>query len=210
VAADPGRPVVLVYSARQPDELAFREELTWMASRHPQFRVIATVTGGDPAWPGHRGRISPAMLAAHLPDAAHSIAMLCGPGEMVADVRAMLRGAGVPDAQVRFEVFKATTAIGAAKPAAPAATAAAAPTLELSRTRRTVPVASGQTLLDAAEGAGAAIPSLCRSGVCGTCRTRLVAGDAHCSSDALDAGDREAGYVLPCVTWARGDCTLEA
>ena len=209
VGADPGRPVTLIYSARRHEELAFREELAWMASRHAQFRVVATVTGGDPAWTGQRGRISPALVAHHVPDAAHAIVMLCGPGEMVADVRAMLRGAGVPDAQVRFEVFQATTAIGAAAPAA-AAAPASAPTLELSRTCCRVPVASGQTLLDAAEGAGAPIPSLCRSGVCGTCRTRLVAGDAMCSSDALDASDRETGYVLPCVTWARGDCTLEA
>jgi ferredoxin len=133
--------------------------------------------------------------------------MLCGPGEMVAEVRAMLCDAGVPDAQVRFEIFQATTAIGAAPPAAEAASA---PALVLSRTRRTVRIASDQTLLDAADGAGASIPSLCRTGVCGTCRTRLVAGDAQCTSDALDARDREAGWVLPCVTWARGDCTLEA
>jgi ferredoxin-NADP reductase len=207
VAADPGRPVSLIYSARREEELAFREELAWMASRHPQFRLVTTVTDGEPTWAGHRGRISPALLAHHVPDAAHSIALLCGPGDMVADVRAMLREAGVADPQVRFEIFQATTAIGAA---AAVTEPASAPTLELSRSRRTVRVASGQTLLDAAEGAGATIPSLCRTGVCGTCRTRLVAGDAQCSSDALDAGDREAGYVLPCVTWARGDCTLEA
>jgi ferredoxin-NADP reductase len=207
VAADPGRPVTLIYSARTEEELAFREELDWMTSRHPQFRVVPTVTGGHAAWTGHRGRVSPALLAEHVPDAAHAIAMLCGPGEMVADLRDMLRGAGVPDAQVRFEIFQQKSAIGAAaQPAEPAS----APTLTLSRTRRTVRVASGQTLLDAAEGAGAPIPSLCRAGVCGTCRTRLLAGDAPCASDALDARDREAGYVLPCVTWARGDCTLEA
>jgi ferredoxin-NADP reductase len=207
VAADPGRPVTLLYSARREEDLAFLEELAWMAPRHPQFRVVPTVTGGSPAWTGHRGRISPALLAQHVPDAAHSIVMLCGPGEMVAEVRAMLCDAGVPDAQVRFEIFQATTAIGAAPPAAEAASA---PALVLSRTRRTVRIASDQTLLDAADGAGASIPSLCRTGVCGTCRTRLVAGDAQCTSDALDARDREAGWVLPCVTWARGDCTLEA
>ena len=69
---------------------------------------------------------------------------------------------------------------------------------------------ASQTLLDAAETAGADIPTLCRAGVCGTCRTRLVSGDARCTSDALDERDREAGFVLPCVTWAQGDCALEA
>jgi ferredoxin len=82
--------------------------------------------------------------------------------------------------------------------------------LALTRSGRMIDIAGNQTLLDAAESAGADIPTLCRAGVCGTCRTRLVSGEARCTSDALDARDRDAGFVLPCVTWAHGDCALEA
>jgi ferredoxin len=68
----------------------------------------------------------------------------------------------------------------------------------------------GQTLLDVAESHGLDIPSLCRAGVCGTCRTRVVDGEVDCSSATLDAADREAGYVLACVASPRGDCAIEA
>jgi ferredoxin len=54
------------------------------------------------------------------------------------------------------------------------------------------------------------IPSLCRSGVCGTCKTRLVSGEVRCTSDTLDADERADHYTLPCVAWAVGDCALEA
>ncbi len=66
------------------------------------------------------------------------------------------------------------------------------------------------TLLEAAEAEGVAIPSSCRSGVCQACRTRLKDGQADCRSDVLDPEDRDAGFILPCVTWALGDCELEA
>jgi ferredoxin len=50
----------------------------------------------------------------------------------------------------------------------------------------------------------------CRSGVCQSCRTRVVEGRVDCRSDVLDPADRDAGFVLPCVSWAVSDCTLEA
>jgi len=31
-----------------------------------------------------------------------------------------------------------------------------------------------------------------------------------CSADSLDEGDRATGYILPFVSWAKGNCTLDA
>ena len=41
---------------------------------------------------------------------------------------------------------------------------------------RTVPVAPGQRLLEAALAAGLNLPHSCKSGHCGSCRARLVSG----------------------------------
>jgi ferredoxin len=81
--------------------------------------------------------------------------------------------------------------------------------MRCARSSREVPVAAGQSLLDAAEAGGVAIDSLCRAGVCGTCRTRVMEGDVHCESTALDDNDREQGYVLACVARAESDCVVE-
>jgi hypothetical protein len=215
-SADPGRPITLLYSARGRRELAFWDELEWLSRRHAHIRLVGTVTEPGAGWQDRVGRIDQALIANYVPNARHSVFLLCGPLEMIDAVRSALGAMGVPESQVRSEVFQAAAAIGAAPAGGAAVTggASVAPAgrtrLALTRSGRTVEVAGSQTLLDAAESAGASIPTLCRSGVCGTCRTRLVSGDARCSSDALDHRDRQAGYVLPCVTWAQGDCALEA
>lgn len=216
VLAEPTRPISLLLSVRSSGDIAFRDELAWLPRRHPHTRVMVTVTGADASRNGFRsGRISPAMIAEHVAEPRDSIYLLCGPLPMIHDVRKLLDGLGVPDAQIRSEVFEAATAIGAtaspvdeaSRPAA--ATRRQAPSrLTLSRSRQSVDVPAGTTLLEAAEAAGVSIPTVCRSGVCGTCRTRLISGEVRCTSDALDAGD--AGFVLPCVTWAAGDCALDA
>jgi len=209
VVADPGRPITLFYSARGRRELAFLDELEWLSGRHPHVRIVATVTEPGGGWQGRAGRIDAALIADHVTDLGQSVFLMCGPLEMIDAVRSGLLGMGVPEAQVRSEVFQAATAIGA-RPSQEAAPAAAAARLDLARSGRAVDVAAGQTLLDAAEAAGADIPTLCRAGVCGTCRTRVVSGDVRCTSDALGERDRQAGFVLPCVTWPLGDCVLEA
>ena len=65
-------------------------------------------------------------------------------------------------------------------------------------------------LLEAAEQSGIDIPSICRAGVCGTCRTRVTEGRVECASGVLDDDDRSNGYVLACVSTALSDCAIEA
>lgn len=218
VVAEPGRPITLMYSARGRRELVLWDELSALARRHPLVRLVGTVTERDENWQDRVGRIDAALVGNYVPNAAHSVFLMCGPLDMIGSIRKVLLAQGVPDAQIRSEVFQASAAIGAAgSPEAELAGDAAASgapagstTLELVRTGRSVEVPSSQTLLDAAERAGADIPTLCRAGVCGTCRTRLLSGSARCTSDALDDRDRGSGFVLPCVTWAESDCALEA
>ena len=149
--------------------------------------------------------------------------MICGPGPMMDGMKQLLASLGVPPPQVRFEAFEAAVAMSkgdeaashraAGAPAAPAPRTAGSgggPRLTLRQTGVSVDVEPAQSLLEAAEGAGAEIPSSCRAGVCMTCRTRLLEGEVDCSSDSLDDEDRAAGYILPCVAWAKGDCALDA
>jgi len=59
----------------------------------------------------------------------------------------------------------------------------------------TVPIAAGETLLQAALAAGIDAPHLCTEGRCGTCKSRLRNGDV---SRALSPRNIERGYVLAC------------
>ena len=55
------------------------------------------------------------------------------------------------------------------------------------------------SILDAAAAAGLELPFSCTSGVCGTCRAKVVEGDVRMDRNfALDKADVAAGFVLAC------------
>jgi NAD(P)H-flavin reductase len=64
-------------------------------------------------------------------------------------------------------------------------------------------------VLDAARRAGLEIPYSCRKGVCGTCKGRLIAGEARAyAGDALGGAERSEGQVLFCNTRPRSDLVI--
>ena len=63
----------------------------------------------------------------------------------------------------------------------------------------TVPIAAGETLLQAALAAGIDAPFLCTEGRCGTCKSWLREGEVSMQSTrALTPRNKERGYVLAC------------
>lgn len=75
-----------------------------------------------------------------------------------------------------------------------------------------LPVAPGQTLLQAALAAGVRLPSACRNGTCRSCIARLRGGRAHHTIDwpGLSAEEKAEGWLLPCVACADSDLVLES
>ena len=215
VATEPSRPVTLVYSVHGEEEIAFRDELAATVRRHPQVRVHLAASGGSTSPGVYPGRIDESLLRTTVPDLACSIAFICGPTPMIDRMKALLTELGVPSGQIRHEVFNPSQA-AAAGVARETAEVSATPTarpgkdcrMVCANAGRDVPVRQGQTLLEAAEAGGVAIESLCRAGVCGTCRVQVREGDVDCQSDTLEASDQEQGFVLACVSTARTDCTV--
>jgi NAD(P)H-flavin reductase/ferredoxin len=77
---------------------------------------------------------------------------------------------------------------------------------------RRVPVASGETLLDAGLRAGVALPFECRSGGCGVCRATLLAGEIDpgpYQPSALTDEARARGELLLCCASALSDVEIE-
>lgn len=60
----------------------------------------------------------------------------------------------------------------------------------------------GKSLLEILEGAGVAIRSQCRAGICGSCRIRMAGGCSRMEADfCLSDKDKGAGYALACCTF---------
>lgn len=217
IEEEPTRPVTLFYSTRTVDDVAFRDELLMLNRRHTHFNAFIAVAEGPAPGAFYPGRINEALITAMAPDVAHAICLICGPAPMLDAMTNLLLEIGVPRGQIQFEVFQAAIAASAGGPAPagatpppPAAQADAAPSVSFKRSGITATAGANQKLLDVAESCGAEIPSLCRSGVCGTCRTRVLSGNVQCTSRILDDQDRQEGYVLACVSDVLTDCDIDA
>ncbi len=71
--------------------------------------------------------------------------------------------------------------------------------LTLDSEDHTVPIAAGQTLLQAALEAGIDAPHICTEGHCGTCMSWLRSGDVSMASTrALSNRNLERGDILAC------------
>lgn len=70
---------------------------------------------------------------------------------------------------------------------------------------------ASETILEVAEALGLALPSACRSGVCGTCKTKKLSGNVSMDcDDGLDASDRSAGFILACTARPLDRVVVEA
>lgn len=81
------------------------------------------------------------------------------------------------------------------------------PTIKLQQWPAPIRTTRG-SILDAALAAGVPYPHNCRSGECGSCKSRLLSGDVlmdGCAPEALNADERAAGLILACRARPRGD-----
>lgn len=86
-------------------------------------------------------------------------------------------------------------------------------TITLLPAGRTFPCDEGETILSAAARAGIELPSGCRIGGCGTCKTRIVEGevdDNDATTQALMDFERGAGLTLLCSAYPLSDVALWA
>ena len=102
IAADAGAPLSVLYSARVPEELAFRRRARAAGAPRPDPAAPHRDRPGRRAWDGIRGRIPIEALERALPS-KEAVCYLCGPPAMVEDVPPLLRRLGVPSSHVRTE-----------------------------------------------------------------------------------------------------------
>ena len=110
VDARTSRPLTLLYSARVPEELVFREEFDRLARARPDLEVQYTVTRpreSGATWTGRTGRIDRPWLETAGRLDRHPRWYVAGLPEMVARVVEILtREIGVPSDDVDYELFR--------------------------------------------------------------------------------------------------------
>jgi len=203
--------VTLLFGNQRVQSIMFRDELDRLKNRYmARFQLIHVLSREPREIDILNGRITNhkgAELCRNLLDlAAIDEFFLCGPEAMISEVSRGLRGAGVADDRIRYELFGAS-----------ALDAATAVDLHHARARKfagrvcrvvvkvdgresTLELApDGENILDAALAAGVDLPFACKGGACATCRARLVSGEVEMDvRHALTDAEIGAGHVLTC------------
>ena len=74
--------------------------------------------------------------------------------------------------------------------------------MKLASTGEIIDVPVGTTILEAMRARGHDVPSSCESGTCGTCRTKLLAGEADHRDLVLTEKER-GSQIMICVSRAK-------
>jgi hypothetical protein len=174
-----GQDFTLHYAARSRAEAAWAEDLA------RQFGARLSIHGSDR---GPRLQFDALLSAAP----ADALFYVCGPARLLEAVREAAVRCGASE-RLRSERFT------------PERHATDAPiVVELRRSGRRIDVGAAQTILEAVEAAGIAVPSSCRNGTCATCATKVLDGTPEHRDAALTDAERDrAGLMCICVSRAR-------
>jgi ferredoxin-NADP reductase/mono/diheme cytochrome c family protein len=201
-------PVTLLYCVRTGNDIIFQSELEALQKRLKKFQYHLQLSQPEAEWSGRRGHISREFIEETVKELASADFFICGPPAFMETSRGALTGLGVKPERIRQESFGSSGPKSAQPDSAGADTGVA---VEFVRSGKTCTVRSGQTLLEAAEEHGIAIPSFCRQGQCGTCKTKLLGGNVRMDAEqGLDPDSRAQGFVLTCVGHADGAVKLDA
>jgi ferredoxin-NADP reductase len=199
----------LLYFVRTNKDIIFESELAQLRSRLKTFEYHVLLSQPHAEWSGPRGHVSREFIENTVGDIELRHFFLCGPPPFMEASRAILIGLGVKPERIMQESFGGSALRSSAQPVSAAAKTGVL--IEFVRSGQTYSARSGQTLLEAAEEHGVGIPSSCRQGQCGTCKTKLLAGNVHMDAEeGLDPESRAQGFVLTCVGHADGDVRLDA
>ena len=199
--------VTLLYCVRTSGDIIFKGELEQLRSRLKNLQYHVLLSQPHAEWSGPQGHINREFIEDTVKDLGSSDFFLCGPPPFMDASRTILTTLGVKPERIRQESFgSASPTNGRAHAVAPEEGVV----VEFSRSGKTCTVRSGQTLLEVAEEHGVSIPSSCRQGQCGTCKTKLLEGNVKMDAEeGLDPDSKAQGFVLTCVGRARGVVKLD-
>lgn len=184
----PDRPVYLIHAVRNGADHPFRERLQELQHR-PNLSCVLVYSTPRPEDVAGRdyhvaGRLDRRVLRAVLPLDDHDV-YLCGPPGFMQAVYDALITLGVRDERIHSEAFgpSSLTRVVTRRPVAadrsPGELTSVPPEsaqVTFAASGRSARWQPGMTLLELAEASGLEVPSSCRVGRCGTCRTGLLTG----------------------------------
>ncbi|MBK9106946.1 MAG: 2Fe-2S iron-sulfur cluster binding domain-containing protein [Saprospiraceae bacterium] len=210
---EPKSTVHLLYGNRKEDNIIFYEKLKSLQTKYEgQFFAEFTLSQSGKGllpffssskdhWTGWKGRINKKLIntfCEKYPSRTKEKSFyICGPGNMIEDVKKELTALGNDPKTIHAEYFStpATTA-GDSKAAF---VSSANITFHLNGQQHQLQIPGNKKILDSLMDAGFDPPYSCCSGACSTCMAKIIKGSVHMDvALALEQDEIAAGYILTC------------
>jgi ferredoxin-NADP reductase len=206
--------IAFIHSARTPADIIFRQELDLMQFNQPHFKAAYICEKADANWTMPTGYLSLEMLKTVAPDFLQREVFTCGPAPYMAAVRALLGAAGFNMAHYHEESFtfdELPSEVHSDVIAKEAHTKSSDNfSVQLTKSGVTIDCAPNQFVLDAGIAAGLRLPSSCRKGLCGTCKTKLISGKVEMKhGGGIRQREIDQGLFLPCCSKPLSDLVME-
>lgn len=211
LASEPDSTVTLLYGNQRTATMMFRHDLAFLKNAHLERFHWINIFSREPQevdlFSGHLDNRKGGALNQRLINiSGFDEFFLCGPEAMISEVSRGLRGEGVAEQNIHFELFAAS-----AENARKAIERHHARAREYQGMVSDVSILSGgreytfelntdgENILDAGLRNGVDLPFSCKGGVCATCKARLVEGEVDMDlNQALRPEEIEKGYILTC------------
>jgi len=214
-----GREIWWLHGARSGREHSFAAETRTLLAACPNARthVYYSRPGADDREGRDfdtAARLSPSLVI-ELEPPRNSQAYLCGPARFMDEISAGLASIGIEASHIHTEPFgpeagvtPGIAATGARAPHLPAGPPGAGPTIELARSNLAVPWSADYgSLLELAEACDVPVRWSCRTGVCHTCETTLIAGELDYNPDPVEPPTD--GSALICCSHPHDNIVLD-
>ncbi len=207
LAADANARCTLLYGNRDVACTMFKEELEDLKNRYVTRLALHMVFSREAMEsPLAAGRLDAEKITTlvRLSGGAVGVseAFICGPHALNDDAQAALLACGVPPERIHVERFGIPPSAQDATLHAPRAGDATTARIEIIRDgvmREVGFGAADDSILAAAARTGMDLPFSCKSGVCATCRAKLLEGQVRMDRNfALEKDELAAGFILTC------------
>jgi len=202
---EPRAQVLLVYANRTHRTIMFLDDLHDLKDRFPErFQLVHVLSREQQDVELFSGRLDgdrlSRILKSLLPAEEVDEWFLCGPQQMVVDLRQVILDHGVDAHAIHTELFHADPVPRVAEAVSSSVEGAAHVTIKLDGRSSDFELRpDGVGVLEAALEVRSDLPFACRGGVCGTCRAKLVEGTVAMDVNyALEPEEMDEGYVLTC------------
>jgi len=204
----------LIYGNRTRQSIIFKEEIEGLKNRYmDRLQVIHILSREQTDAPLNEGRIDIAKCELVFKSVASLDAdefFICGPEEMIFSIRDWLISKRIEQKKIHFELFNTSGAVQSKKEKNRSALPAGAVSqIKLTLDGRSfefdLPFDS-DSILNAALKEGADLPYACKSGVCTTCKAKLLEGKVEMDVNyGLEPEEVAEGFILTCQSHPRAE-----